>query len=57
MAWLEDLFSVFPTQVGVIPIDFYHSTRLQSVPHASGGDPKYSAAVVSTEKCSPRKWG
>ena len=59
MAGFKDVTaeSVFPTQVGVIPIMKAEFNENSGVPHTGGGDPLDSQKFSNLFLCSPHRWG
>ena len=57
MLLYRDLFSVFPTYVGVILGSIPFETINQSIPHVCGGDPAGQGDGYKDGLYSPRMWG
>ena len=48
---------VFPTRVGVIPLDNPLSASSSSIPHTGGGDPPAISSPILSLEYSPHGWG
>ena len=56
LLWRES-FSVFPTHVGVILQKIQENNNSPCIPHACGGDPKFTPDFAIIKEYSPRMWG
>ena len=54
---LLNIFSVFPTHVGMFPNLRLHVQRAESLPHACGDVPEKTITEITLRLSSPRMWG
>ena len=57
MAWIRDLFSVFPARAGVIPTGRQLGRMMYSFPRTRGGDPFRLSVGMADGTFSPHARG